>query len=712
MKKKNIFWFLGFGMLVLLITAVYSAIAPTFVKASPATVEVRVSASNDDAEEANNGSVNLTSSDLELVTDTQGIQTVGIRFADLNVPPQATITAAYIQFQVDETDSGVAPMTIAGQADDDAAAFTSNNRNISDRITTSTTVSWSPPDWNTIGQSGIDQQTPDLTAIVQEIINKPGWAYGNAMVFIITGSGTRTAESYNGMPEASPLLHIEYTGGIFPTETPSPTPLPPGINYRFAVIGDYGNDSLDEARVATMVANWDPDFIITLGDNNYSEGAATTIDLNIGQFYSQFIGNYQGQYGSGSPTNRFWPSLGNHDWHSLTCDTNGCTGPYFDYFTLPGNERYYDIDFGLVHLFAVDSFTLEPDGNDLGGPQSMWLQNVLTASTSCFKVVYFHHAPYSTGEHGSYADMQWPFADWGADVVMTGHDHDYERLDVNGVPYIVNGIGGKANDPFTNIGNLPAGVTSVVRYNEDAGAMLVTVTETGMSMQMYNANDILVDTYHINRSCNTGPTATATNTPSPSATSTTSPTVTFTNTPLPTDTSIPTPTPTVTDTPLPTDTPTPTPIPTNTSTASPTPTATNSPLPTDTPTEPTDTPTPTITATVIPGAFHISDLDGLSESLPGGIWAAHVLIEVHDNAHVPLANVTVNVTWTDGASGYNSCLTDSNGRCTLTFNDVIKRNKTVTLTVISAVNLNGFYQPSNNHDSENDSNGTVITISR
>ena len=136
-------------------------------------------------------------------------------------------------------------------------------------------------------------------------------------------------------------------------------------SIRFAIIGDYDNGSDNEAKVASLVIGWNPELILTTGDNNYPDGTAETIDKNIGQFYSQFIGNYQGNYGTGSDTNGFWPSLGNHDWHSINCDTTECTGPYFDYFTLPGNERYYDVNLGLVHIYAINSVSQEPDGNNM-----------------------------------------------------------------------------------------------------------------------------------------------------------------------------------------------------------------------------------------------------------------------------------------------------------------------------------------------------------
>jgi hypothetical protein len=275
----------------------------------------------------------------------------------------------------------------------------------------------------------------------------------------------------------------------------------PGALYRFAVIGDYGDGSDNEARVAALVASWNPDFVITTGDNNYLDGEASTIDDNIGQYYSAFIGNYTGAYGPGSPTNRFWPSLGNHDWDSMGCDASDCSGPYLDYFTLPGNERYFDVDFGLLHLYALDSDTSEPDGAGVNSPQASWLQGKLAASDSCFDVVYFHLPPYSSGQHGSIERMRWPFAGWGADVVLSGHDHSYERLDVGGLAYIVNGLGGRSLYGFPNVGELPPGVTSHVRYNDDYGAMLVTVAENSLTAQFYKADGALIDQYTVEKEC-------------------------------------------------------------------------------------------------------------------------------------------------------------------------------------------------------------------
>jgi hypothetical protein len=201
----------------------FSLTAPqeqNFTISALVSLDVRVSASADDAEQAASGSVDLTSSDLELVLDGSN-QTVGLRFNGLTIPPGATITQAYVQFQVDETGSTATSLTIQGQAADQAAAFTSAANNISSRPRTNAAVPWSPPAWTTAGAAGPDQRTPNLAAVVQEIVARPGWSSGNSLVILITGSGRRTAEAFNGAPAAAPLLHIEYDDGL-PSGSPTP----------------------------------------------------------------------------------------------------------------------------------------------------------------------------------------------------------------------------------------------------------------------------------------------------------------------------------------------------------------------------------------------------------------------------------------------------------------------------------------------------------
>jgi tartrate-resistant acid phosphatase type 5 len=275
--------------------------------------------------------------------------------------------------------------------------------------------------------------------------------------------------------------------------------------YRFAVIGDYGNNSSHEAAVANLVKSWNPSFIITTGDNNYVNGEASTIDNNIGQHYGDFIGNYQGRYGDGSSTIRFFPSLGNHDW--LTTGAQ----PYLNYFTLPGNERYYDFIRGNVHFFALDSDNNEPDGASSTSVQANWLRTRLAASTAQFQVVYFHHPPYSSSAtHSPTLRMRWPFQEWGVDVVLSGHAHEYERLNINGLTYFVNGLGGASR---YGAGTPVPG--SLVRYAEAVGAQLVTVYDCGMSFEFYSVmgGSTLIDSYTLGTCGGTNPVPTSTTIP-------------------------------------------------------------------------------------------------------------------------------------------------------------------------------------------------------
>ena len=272
-----------------------------------------------------------------------------------------------------------------------------------------------------------------------------------------------------------------------PNATSYPAVAGSTTSIRFAVIGDYGLAGTNELDVANLVIGWSPDFVITVGDNNCPSGAASTIDQNIGQYYHNFICPYTGGYGAGADTNRFFPTIGNHDW-----GTPGAA-PYLAYFTLPGNERYYDFVWGPVHFFALDSDFNEPDGTSSTSTQANWLHTGLAASTEPWKLVYFHHAPYSSGGyHGSSTWMQWPFQQWGATAVLSGHDHDYERLLVNGLPYFVDGLGGQSIRAFGT--PLPE---SQVRYNGDYGAMLVQADTGSIEFKFYSHLGSLIDDYKI-----------------------------------------------------------------------------------------------------------------------------------------------------------------------------------------------------------------------
>jgi len=175
----------------------------------PLTIEVRVAASSDDAEErVSSGSIDLGSTDLELISVGGNDQEVGMRFRSLTMPQGATITNAYIEFETDETSLVTTNLTFYAQDIDDAPTFTSATNNISSRVKTSASVAWNNvPAWNTISEK---HQTPNLSPIIQEVVNRPGWISGFDIVVVVTGSGKRVAESYNGESANAPLLHVEF----------------------------------------------------------------------------------------------------------------------------------------------------------------------------------------------------------------------------------------------------------------------------------------------------------------------------------------------------------------------------------------------------------------------------------------------------------------------------------------------------------------------
>jgi len=261
---------------------------------------------------------------------------------------------------------------------------------------------------------------------------------------------------------------------------PVPDPVSPGAT-RFAVIGDYGlgNGQWD---VASVIDSWKPDFIATVGDNNYPVGSAETIDENIGRFYHEYISPYRGKYGEGASTNRFFPVPGHVDWDSDQLR------PYLDYFTLPGNERYYDLVRGPVHLFMLDTDEREPDGATVESVQAEWLREGLANSESPWNLVLAHHAPYTSHTVEDIVRMRWPFKEWGADAVLSGYFHVYERLEVDSIPYFIDGTGGSHVSDFGEIDP-----HSRFRYNGDFGTMIIDADEHRLWFRYVNEKGKLID---------------------------------------------------------------------------------------------------------------------------------------------------------------------------------------------------------------------------
>lgn len=262
----------------------------------------------------------------------------------------------------------------------------------------------------------------------------------------------------------------------------------PATAQKFAAFGDFGN-RVGSVGVAALNARENPDYILGLGDQCYeSFPFATQLE----------------KYAAWTKTNRFWPALGNHEF-SDSCG-GGAARAYLAYFNLPNNERYYDVVIGNAHVFVVNSEGTvegnlrEPDGSGPTSKQAMYIKAKMLASTSPWKIVTMHRPPFSSGEHGNMPRMQWPFEQWGADAVLAGHDHNYERVmqdaDRNGrqLPYFVSGLGGAEQRAF---GTIRPG--SVVRYNAGHGALFFTATPTTLDFQFKNTAGVVIDSLKLTK---------------------------------------------------------------------------------------------------------------------------------------------------------------------------------------------------------------------
>ena len=175
---------------------------------APLPLDTPVAKAFDDVEQRTTGFADWLGSSLNIPRAGTTAQTIGIRFDNLAVPSGATVTEAWIQFRASGSNSGATSVQISGIAQDDTATFTTSSTTVSSRPRTTATSAWSPPAWSN-GQAGAAQRTTDLRTIVQEIVQRPGWRSGNALAFVMTGTGERRASSHDGVQ--APVLHLAYT---------------------------------------------------------------------------------------------------------------------------------------------------------------------------------------------------------------------------------------------------------------------------------------------------------------------------------------------------------------------------------------------------------------------------------------------------------------------------------------------------------------------
>lgn len=238
-----------------------------------------------------------------------------------------------------------------------------------------------------------------------------------------------------------------------------------------AVIGDFGSGDENERAVADLVAARNPDAIFTTGDNVYSNAGYAAL---VGDFYGPFVA-----------AGTFYPATGNHDYEQGIA-------AFDDYFGYLKGQRDYTVTLGDSEFFILDGdqglASLDANHN-----QEAWLRTMVGASTAAHKIVVVHYPPYSSGDrHGSTPDYQWDFAGMGVTLVLSGHDHVYERIELGGVTYVVDGSGGKT---LYACGDSVSG--SVLCFDAGFGALFLSSTPEGLVAEFVATDGRVIDSFSL-----------------------------------------------------------------------------------------------------------------------------------------------------------------------------------------------------------------------
>lgn len=268
---------------------------------------------------------------------------------------------------------------------------------------------------------------------------------------------------------------------------------PDTTEIEVVLFGDSGEEPLDNTTaVANLAIGLDPDLIIHLGDTNYPSGAVDAYQDHFTRYFSSFI-----------QEEAFYQAWGNHD---LEVAEDGQYGkPLLNLLPhiadLNDGKLYYQFTHGPVNFFVLnsgysDGDPREPDGISSSDTQAEWLESALSAASSGFNVVILHRPPYCSDANytpGS-STLQWPFKDWGADLVISAHGHNYERLLVGGLSYLVAGLGGATKRSFG-----ASATGSQFRYNSQHGVIRLAASSTRLQAVFFNVSNEIVDSLTIHK---------------------------------------------------------------------------------------------------------------------------------------------------------------------------------------------------------------------
>ncbi len=257
-------------------------------------------------------------------------------------------------------------------------------------------------------------------------------------------SGVATGTLSSSVAEAKTVSAT--ANGITITQTTAVTvvtPPPPGTTVVLVGAGDIAGCSTNGDEATAALLDGIPGTVFTAGDNAYADGS----DANYSQCYDPTWGRHKA---------RTRPSTGNHDYHQ----TNALG--YWRYFGSAGGDSakyYYSYDLGDWHIIALNSNI----SMSAGSPQETWLRADLAASTKTCTIAYWHHPRFSSGtQHGSLSSAQplWQaLYDNGAEIVISGHEHNYERF----APQTPTGMA----DPTRGIREFVVGTGGESHYNDE-----------------------------------------------------------------------------------------------------------------------------------------------------------------------------------------------------------------------------------------------------